>query len=101
MRHVGQKLAKYVAAYRVIHGNDSLSQGAGPTARWHLRKLLERERGDYQVPRGGRYRSPDPSHEAVGAAVDRKSLRERSSAGTYHRPHLESGALEPVLEPWW
>lgn len=52
----------------------------------------------------------DPSGPLVvrlGAAVDLKVAAAVSGLGVIHlfeewlHPHLESGALEPVLEPWW
>jgi DNA-binding transcriptional LysR family regulator len=43
----------------------------------------------------------------IGAAVDLKVEAAVAGAGIVHlfedwlRPHLDSGALEPILEPWW
>jgi DNA-binding transcriptional LysR family regulator len=43
----------------------------------------------------------------IGAAVDLKVEAAIGGAGIVHlfedwlRPHLDSGALEPILEPWW
>jgi DNA-binding transcriptional LysR family regulator len=43
----------------------------------------------------------------IGAAVDLKVEAAVGGVGIVHlfedwlRPHLDSGALEPILEPWW
>jgi DNA-binding transcriptional LysR family regulator len=50
---------------------------------------------------------PGPLLVRPGAAVDLATSAALAGVGVIHlfeamlRPHLDSGALEPILEPWW
>ena len=64
----------------------------------------------WEFERGGELVRIDPAGPLlvrVGAASDLAVDAARAGTGIVHlfegwlRPHLESGALEPVLEPWW
>ncbi|WP_245616572.1 LysR family transcriptional regulator [Paraburkholderia acidipaludis] len=86
----------------------------------HPRELLEHAclRGQFsggamavwQFERDGEVVRLDPPGPLVvrpGAAVDLTISMALAGAGVVHifegmlRPHLDSGALEPILEPWW
>jgi len=64
----------------------------------------------WEFERGGEIVRVDPSGPLIvrlGAAVDLAVAAAVGGLGVIHlfedwlRPHLDSGALEPVLEPWW
>lgn len=64
----------------------------------------------WEFERNGEVVKVDPSGPLIvrpGAAIDLKIDAAVAGLGIIHlyedmlRPHLDSGALEPVLEPWW
>ena len=64
----------------------------------------------WEFERNGEVLRVDPSGPLivqVGAAIDLAVDAALAGTGIIHlfedwlRPHLDSGALEPVLEPWW
>ena len=66
--------------------------------------------GPWEFERGGELVRIDPTGPLIvqaGAATDLKVAAAVAGTGVIYlfedwlRPHLDSGALEPVLEPWW
>ena len=64
----------------------------------------------WEFERDGKLMRVDPSGPLIvqiGAATDLKVDAAIAGTGVIHlfedwlRPHLDSGALEPILEPWW